>query len=237
MPKIVISGITSYSDVNDQRFQSCLRFLEGAEALGIPVYLADSSPHPIQEQLRARTLGGLVDGSGSYTEKKIRSLRVAAEVGAEAIVITEMEKEGLLPYLEAICTPIHRGRADLVIPERTEASWASYPKEFEIERFALAQIEQFTGRYLDTMLGAFVIRRSEAYRFLACQEEMWAWLHVPRFQMIREKPERVVGLPIDFLYPPEQREAEEGNPAFHLKRIGQLQYSLIRPLLAVYGNK
>lgn len=235
MPKIVASGITHY-DFTDQRFQSCLRFLEGTQALGIPVYLADSSPHHIRQQLMERTLGGVVHVTGSYTEKKIRALEAALATGAKAIIITEMEKDGLVPYLEAICDPIHRDKADLVIPQRTDASWTSYPKEFEIERFALEQIQWFTGQYLDTMLGAFAIHRDEAPRFLACQEPMWTWLHVPRFQMIQEKPDRVVGVPIDFLYSPAQREAEEGNPAFRLKRLEQLAYSLIRPLQVVYDG-
>lgn len=44
-----------------------------------------------------------------------------------------------------------------------------------------------------------------------------------------------MGIPVDFLYPADQKAAEEGNSAFHLKRLEQLWYSLIKPLKVVYG--
>lgn len=236
MSQIAIAGITGYP-THDHRFASCLRFLAGAQATNVPVFLADTSPPKLQAELVGLGATLVPCSDTSYTGKKIASLQAAFERGATAIFITEMEKDGLLPYLSNICGPILEGRADLVIPERTAASWASYPREFEIERFALDQIRQFTGQYLDTMLGAFAIHGDLAPLFLACREEMWTWLHVPRLQFIKEHPERVVGVHVDFLYPPEQKAAEEGNIVFHLKRLEQLKYSLIRPLQVVYGGQ
>lgn len=235
MSPIVISGITGYP-TRDHRFESCMRFLQGAQAVGVPVYLADTSPPEIQTELaELATLVPCPDTS--YTGKKIASLQAAVESGATAILITEMEKDGLLPYLAAIARPILDGHTDLVIPERTAVSWVSYPSEMrQTERFALDQIRQFTGWYFDTMLGAFAIHRDLAPRFLACREAMWTWLHVPRFQFIKEHPERVMGILVDFLYPADQKKAEEGDPTFHLKRLEQLRYSLILPLQVVYGG-
>ena len=235
MSQIVVSGITSYP-TRDHRFEACYRFLRGAKAIGVPVYLADTSPADIQAEFEALGAILVLCSDTSYTGKKIASLQAAVNGGAASILITEMEKDGLLPYLERLCQPILDGSADLVIPERTEVSWASYPKEFAIERFAIDQIRQFTGRYFDTMMGAFVIHRYLAPHFLKCREEMWTWLHVPRLEIIRDRPERVMGIPVDFLYPADQKTAEEGNPAFHLKRLEQLWYSLIRPLQIVYGG-
>lgn len=238
--QIAVTGITGYPS-RDHRYLACMRFLGATLGLGtklgfdIPVYLADTSPPDIRNWIaQLATLVACPDSS--YTSKKIASLQAAVESGAQAIFTTEMEKDGLVPDLQRICQPILDGSADLVIPERTEVSWASYPREFEIERFALEQIRQFTGHSFDTMLGAFAIHRDLASHFLNCQEEMWTWLHVPRFQFIRDRPDRVAGVPVDFLYPAEQKAAEERNPAFHLKRLEQLQYSLIRPLQVVYGE-
>ncbi len=234
MTKIAVSGITGYP-TRDHRFEACLRFLHGARTLGIPVYLADTSPEEIQVELGS--LAMLVPcPDTSYTSKKIGALQAAVESGATAIIITELEKDGLLPYLEQLYQPILDGQADLVIPERTEVSWDSYPREFQIERFALEQIRQFTGRYFDTMLGAFVIHYNLAPRFLNCREEMWTWLHIPRLEFIRDNPDRVLNIPIDFLYPADQKAAEEGDVTFHLKRLEQLGFSLIRPLQVVYGS-
>lgn len=235
MSQIVVSGITDYP-TRDHRFEACCRFLRGAQAIGVPVYLADTSPADIQAEFEALGAILILCSDTSYTGKKIASLQATFDGGAASILITEMEKDGLLPYLERLCQPILDGSADLVIPERTEVSWTSYPKEFAIERFALEQIRQFTGHYLDTMLGTFVIHRDLAPRFLECREEMWTWLHVPRFQFIKEHLDRVVGIPVDFLYPADQKATEEGNPAFHLKRLEQLSFSLIRPLQVVYGD-
>lgn len=180
MSQIVVSGITSYP-TRDHRFEACYRFLRGAKAIGVPVYLADTSPADIQAEFEALGAILVLCSDTSYTGKKIASLQAAVNGGAASILITEMEKDGLLPYLERLCQPILDGSADLVIPERTEVSWTSYPKEFAIERFALDQIRQFTGRYFDTMMGAFVIHRDLAPRFLNCREEMWTWLHAPPF--------------------------------------------------------
>lgn len=234
MTKIAVSGITGYP-TRDHRFEACLRFLHGAKMLGIPVYLADTSPEEIRAELGS--LAMLVPcPDTSYTGKKIVALQAAVESGATAIIITELEKDGLLPYLNGLCQPILEGLADLVIPKRTETSWDSYPREFQIERFALEQIRQFTGHYFDTMLGAFVIHCDLAPRFLNCREELWTWLHVPRLEFIRDSPDRVLSIPIDFLYPADQKAAEEGNMTFHLKRLEQLGFSLIRPLQVVYGG-
>ena len=238
---IAISGITGYP-TRDHRYDACLRFLKGAGKLEaqlgikIGVYLADTSPPDIQAEFSG--LATLVPcPDTSYTSKKIASLQAAVDSGATAIVITELEKDGLLVDLGRLCQPIFDDSADLVIPDRTPLSWASYPREMrETEGFALDQIAQFVGTRYDTMFGAFVMNRTLAPLFLSCQAKMWTWLHEPRLRFMKEHPDRVVGIPVNFLYPAAQKAAEEGNQAFHLKRLEQLDFSLIRPLKIIYGQ-
>jgi hypothetical protein len=235
MDKIVVSGITMYPDVNDQRFRSCARFLERARDADIQVYLVDASSNPLVTD-RLRNLATRVEYiyGIEYHAKKASALAMAIQSGAEAVVITELEKDGLVPDLRRICQPILDGTADLVIPKRTSRSWLSYPKEMR-ETEARIITSRITASW-DTLLGAFAISQNVTEHFIDCQELMWAWLHKPRFEIIRQLPDRTTEVEVDFIYPPEQKMAEEGNLVFHLKRLGQLKYTF-DPLIAVYGTQ
>jgi hypothetical protein len=237
MLNIAVSGSTLYSDIRDKRFQTCMNFLRLTNEAGIPAFLADASPDPaVTEQLRS--LATVVElRSAPFHAQKATALHQAYLSGAAALICTEFEKDDLVRYFQAICEPILSGTADLVIPKRSEKSWASYPREMQAtEGFALDQIEKVTGRRWDTMFGPFAIHRDFATRFTNCSAPMWSWLHEPRFEMMRSRPHRIAEVEVDFEYPPQQCAVEEGNPAFHLKRLEQLSYTF-GPLVAVYGKK
>lgn len=247
MSTVVISGITDYGELDEQRFQSCLCFLKNANAEQIPVFLGDGSKN---ESVRSAlvqavgTRGCIVSQPGaSYRERKILSLKAALKWAREnspstkpaAILLTEMEKANLVSDIWPICQPILSDEADLVIPKRSTQSWASYPHEMtETEGFALDQIEAVTGYRWDTMFGPFAISVEVAHYFLNCDEEMWAWLHEPRFQILKTMPDRVTEVETNFQYPPEQRAAEEHNIRYRLKRLEQHPYTF-RPLAKIFA--
>ena len=52
-------------------------------------------------------------------------------------------------------------------------------------------------------------------------EDRWDCLFVPVMEAIKQD-QRVVGMNVDFTYPPEQRAAEENDPAIPMKRVEQL---------------
>lgn len=235
---IAVSGITHYPSTDEQRFRSCIRFLTLCREASIPTYVVDTSPDAkVRDGILNLVSGGFWLTKAQYHEQKSAALSLAMNAGARAIVITEMEKDGLVVDVPSICQPILSGTADLVIPKRSVLSWATYPTEIRAtEGFALDQIEAIAGHRWDTMFGAFAVSYLAAKSFLTCQEPMWSWLHRPRFEMIKRSPERVAEIELDFPYPPQQRATEEGNLAFHLKRLDQLRFTF-GPLVSVYSNK
>lgn len=239
---IAVFGSTLYHDPTDQRFLSCCRFLEAAKAIGLPVFLGDASPNPtVAAHLVSRATGVVhLPPIAPMEVQKAAAMELAWGSGAKYLAHTELEKDDLVNFFSAVPSTMEKADAVMTIPCRSAKSWESFPVEMrEIEGFALDLVEKLTGFRWDLVFGPFAVHRDmyTSY-FRECRSSKWEWLHRPRLEIINAYSHHangVISVSSDFCYPVSQKNAEEGNRAFLVKRITQLQY-LTNPLTDIFDS-
>lgn len=153
-----------------------------------------------------------------------QALRKARDSGRMIVAWTEPEKVDYVGSIAATSLPIIEGAVDLVVPERK--SLESYPvAQQHSERFGNAVFQGLTGRDLDVFIGPRTIGEKAFGYFLGYDGEygdLWDSIFIPVLESIYFGG-GVIGVPIDFEYPEEQRRFEERHAAgFNIKRLAQL---------------
>lgn len=232
---VVIGTTTFYQSIHDLRFFFTLLTVTLARGNGYVTIVVDNSPDP-NVALCLRQAGAFVfeqerAGMGSSRRQVILTCEFysAERLGAEPIILwLEPEKYDLIRFIPEIVKPITEGKAKIVYPSRTDASWATYP-EYQIisEKAANAVYEQVTGRKIDVMFGPVAFSPSEVKWFFTYEAEKfglsdrWDSHHIPPMQAIASGV-KVETVPVDFIYPPEQKRIEENDEAMRAKREQQL---------------
>lgn len=154
--------------------------------------------------------------------------KIAAERAGEdgAICWIEAEKWPLVAELWKATTPVLNGNAGLVLPERTEEAWHSYPPEQRLqEQFCNMAAVAITGLALDWFWGPFVASQVAIRHFVEYRDDYggkWDARTIPRLRIIAAGI-TVKGVRVNYIHPPEQTAEETGVlEPFIVRRVEQV---------------
>lgn len=219
---ISVLTTTFYKSTEETRFHLASQLIGNAVAAGYNVLVVDGSPNPaireaftrIGAQVFAQTARGM-GPSRRELFQKAADLRGCTR--AEVFVWTEPEKTDLIRLIPVLVEPIIHADADIVIPERTDASWRSYPA-FQVasEQKANAAYLAATGKRFDPMFGPVAYRGNVARFFLGCDPAAQfgaADGYIQHYAPLSAMAEgcMVGGVPMNFYYPSVQRAEEESS--------------------------
>jgi hypothetical protein len=210
----------------DLRFQLALKTCQAAKGCGYPLYIVDGSPDPGMRELL------LQDGATEVAAETVKGmgasrrqvLQMGLDSGADVIVWLEPEKYPFVPLIGPCAELV--GKYDIVMPARKNLD--GYPKyQHWSELRAMRQIGIVTGRPdLDWFFGPRVLTRNAAELFLSytgqAGGDSWHILVIPvLWALSRSRRMLVGGRFVDYVHPPEQSAAEEGDIAMDRKRDEQ----------------
>ncbi len=219
MNNITILTTTLYRQNTETRFHLACQLVGNAVAMGYDVVVVDGSVDPAIGRALSK-IGAKVHrqagekGMGNQKRKLFRMV-VNDDSKANIFLWTEPEKADLIRWIPQIVAPIQRGEADLVIPSRTQASYASYPAfQVESERQINAVFAEVTGKNFDVAFGPVVFGRRVLSYFAECYPAKRFGVadnyiqDTARLEAMADGY-KVVSAPVDFFYPPAQKTEEE----------------------------
>ena len=233
MSEIAVVTTTFYNDLAETRFHLACQLVGDAVGTGYDVIVVDGSPNTaIGEALKrigASVYKQIARGMGPSR----RELFMKAEEDdclPEYFVWTEPEKPDVIRSIPKLVAPLALGEAEIVILERTEASWSSYPNyQVESERQANAVYAEVTGRNFDPMSGPMAWTRKVNRYFSECNpKERFgaADTYIQHIAPLLAMADgcRVASVPVDFYYPRAQfkEELTTLSDAMVAKRTRQL---------------
>ena len=217
-----ITTCSYYGSPNDFRLSLALETIKLAKAREVPFVTADNSPGPVQKILV--DAGALVlpcDEGVTYGEKRRRALGHVLDGGLIAAVM-EPEKSSLIPFLDLLAWEIQCG-ADMVIPwRRSLDSYPSYQRILEPycnwEAFGIIG----GSTMYDLWSGIRIIGKGVAAQVFRAYHgqygnDSWDSMYAP-VPMALHAGAKIVSVPIDYVHPLSQKEAEEGDEAMDNKR-------------------
>ena len=128
-------------------------------------------------------------------------------------------------------SPLLNGAADVVVPSRTDRSWKSYPSfQQESESAGNKRVGEFSGRIdLDVFFGPVAASIKAANLIIESDPKILGFedTYVPQYlsSWAQSKMLKVISVPVDFIYPPDQKVEEEKRllQEMKLKRQNQLE--------------
>jgi len=167
-------------------------------------------------------------GANIYTQIKPgmgnsrrQAIQAAFYLGTEIIAWTEPEKVDYIRFIQSTAEPILEGRADIIIPRRK--SLESYPLFQQLtEEVGNVVWERLTKTDLDMWFGPRTWRRELTNYFLDYEGDSWDSIFIPVMNAIIDR-KNVSEVTVNYKHPPEQRDIEDNNPEFYLKRADQLK--------------
>ncbi len=219
---ISVLTTTFYKSTEETRFHLASQLIGNAVAAGYDVLVVDGSPNPaIREaftRIGARVYAQTARGMGpSRRELFQQAADLRGYSRAEVFVWTEPEKTDLIRLIPQLVERLTHKDADIIIPERTEASWQSYPA-FQVvsEQKANAAYIQATGKRYDPMFGPVAYRGDVARYFVGCNPNAQfgaADGYIQHYAPLSAMAEgcKVERLEVDFYYPSVQRAEEESS--------------------------
>ena len=142
MSQVVIVTSTFYKSVEELRFVLAVEMVKSAIASGYRVVVVDASPIP-DVAVTLKGLGALVfpqlhKGMGPGRRQGFfHAFEVASAQGVPFIMWMEPEKIDLIRFVDDIVAPLEADEADIVIPQRSEIAWSTWPA-FQVESEKLA---------------------------------------------------------------------------------------------------
>ena len=221
MPKAVLVTTTFSKSAEDLRFQLALKTRDEAQKAGYPIIIVDGSPEESMRDL-LRAHGATVykeEGRGMGASRR-QTIKAGIDTGTDVIVWLEPEKHPLVPLLGDCIEWVLDG-VDLVIPCRQ--SLESLPEYQELSELrANRELGFITGRPdLDLMFGPRVMSRTSAellQKYVGKpSEDNWQILFIPVLQALEMKMP-VCSMLVDYVHPPEQTVAEQGDEVMNKKR-------------------
>lgn len=250
MSHVIIATTTFYKSTDELRFKLACQLVKKANEAGYTVIALDGSPDKsIKSELEKRgalvytqTATGMAGSRRelfSYVRQLFDSWYIDPKNENIAIVWTEPEKVDIIRHVPELL----RGGAPIVIMGRTEESWMSYPT-FQVasERLANTVYQKlFNFSDADPMVGPVAFTYEFIDLFTNCNPEKYGSKtgyiqHIVPLEAMASGG-KVVCVPVDFMYPPEQREEEETIVSSEMmtKRIRQAQ-ELIEVYFSLYNH-
>jgi hypothetical protein len=249
---VVLVTTTFYKDPRTElRYKLALETATKAQEAGYYLIVVDGSPDPIvASELRSRgvkVFPQLHQGMGSSRRQVyFHALEVLKLLGSKerrAIVWLEPEKEDLIQYICSIVDPILNGSADVVIPQRTNTSWDSYPVfQKEMEQQGNAEVAQMTGKPdLDLFFGPVASTTDAAQLVIQCdpKKEGFTDTYIPQLlgSMTLKSGFRVISHPVNFIYPSDQKLEEEVQKTGEMIRKRKDQLDTVREAHSIISRR
>ncbi len=219
MNNVTILTTTLYQQVTEIRFHLACQLVGNAIAAGYDVVVVDGSVDSAISHALVK-IGSRVHrqaGENGMGNQKRELFNMVANTGNETDIFlwTEPEKADIIRWIPKIVAPIQRGEADLVIPDRTQASYASYPAfQVKSERQINAVFTEVTGKNFDVAFGPVAFGRRVLSYFAECYPARRFGVADNYIQDTARMEAmaagyRIVSVPVDFFYPPAQKVEEE----------------------------
>lgn len=222
------------------RFKLACQTIGNGVLAGHEVVVVDGSQDPLIKKkftdLGARVFPELHPGLGPCRRQSyFHAVEVCNQGGHAAVLAVEAEKD-LAQFVPGLLKPIQAYNAHIVLPERTEEGWASYP-EFQVasEKAANAVYDEVMGYKDDMFFGPmlFVPQPEVSGYFLSqpCAKLGFPDTYAHHLGMIwsRLSPNhvKVAKVFINFLYPRVQRDEELGRLNDDMIKKRKLQFDTL----------
>jgi hypothetical protein len=235
---VVFAIATFYQSLNETRFKLACTTISNALKAGHAVSVVDGSPNPEVAKhfsaLGAKVFPQLHESLGASKQQSFfHAVQICREGGYTAVLAVEGEKD-LARAVPKLLREMRDGKSHIVVPERNDAGWNSYPDfQKESEQAANRVFEEVTGLKSDIFFGPVLFRPTSkvAGYFIA---PMWLELGFPNtytqhLAVLQAHADRLLvrNIPIDFLYPELQRVEEEGVLTEEMKRKREQQFNTV----------
>ncbi len=232
--RVLVVTTTFYQSMAETRYKLALETVKKTKEK-YRMLIVDGSPDPkIKEtfhELGAKVIHQQKPGMGASRRQLFELAHSITDPG-DVIFWVEPEKPNMIDFIPELVLPIFGGFCSISIPVRTKKSWESYPELQQISEAVVNQVfEELTGLQVDIMVGPMAIERSALPDFFGCFPEKFGVMdnYVQHIAVIVawKNGHKILspGVPVDFIYPPEQKQQEEG-PLFReiiRKRLWQLK--------------
>jgi hypothetical protein len=236
LKKIALVTTTFSKSAEDLRFRLALKTCQAAQRSGHSIYIVDGSPN---SSIRELLLGaGATAVAPEHTRgmgaSRRQCLQMGLDSGADVIVWLEPEKYSFVPFI-ADCARMVIAGDDIVIPGRYTLE--GYPRYQELSELrAMRRIGILTCRPdIDWMFGPRVMSRRAAELLLTytgqAGGDTWHILVVPVLWALMNdftsvtsgfdnagKCLKITSRLVNYIHPPEQSAAEEGDAEMDKKR-------------------
>lgn len=242
---LVVFTTTFYKDDEVSKIRAALaeKFFDNVEKLNIKCVVVDggSSQEFINKIKQYKNISLIIESSLKMGESRRKALEIAMNKIPEGInasfLWVEPEKEDLIKEesLKAMIEFLRGGKADIVVPSRL--SKESYPKfQKWIEERANKRAKQLLDKSgedklfeteLDLWFGPKMFNKEGAKFFLNYKGNLDKWDSIIKPVIEAQRAgKNIVSAPVDFEYSQSQRQQEEGNIEFKIKRVEQYKQIL-----------
>lgn len=231
MSNIVITTTTFYAKKDyELRLQLALATIKQAKLHNFPIVVLDASTDPYVSRMLKKEGAKVISRKNSDFGDGVRmAIEKAAElVDKKGVVIwQEPEKSDFVRFCEKAASIIFSGKANIVIPERTAKSLATYPiEQTHSERFGNFCVQSITGKkYYDYYFGPKVYQVDMTKFVSSYKGRLWDAHIIPVLHALK-KGYIVESVAVDYQHPKEQRKAEKREWYWNKKRLLQLSYLL-----------
>jgi len=223
--KIALVTTTFSKKADDLRAKLALRTVYAANQCGYQIHIVDGSPDP-EVANRLCAAGAFVEAQkvkGMGASRR-QCFEAGLNSGADVIVWLEPEKYPFVCQIKPCAEMIETGHYDIVFPGRK--TLVGYPQYQELSELrAMRRIGFLTGQpYIDWMFGPRVLSRKGAELLKSYDGKLgdeWQILIVPVLQQLWIDEKKVGAKMVDYIHPPEQTAAEEGDATMDAKRDHQ----------------
>lgn len=205
------------------RTDLALRTISDATSHGYPIVVVDRGS-PDKYIYDIMDCGGTVYHQEGPTmgDGRRQALQLAT-VKNNPVIWLEPEKYPLIPLIQPAIDKITEEHRDMVMFNRHDLD--SYPPE-EAHMYQMCGIlfNYLTGISCDFLFGPVALSNKGVDYFLRYKSpygDKWDAIHIPKLHIMHDNLPWSQVL-VDFKYPPEQREAEQGHTGLFMKRIEQL---------------
>ncbi len=225
----------------DPRFLQALKTCDEARDQHLRLICVDGSPEAIAPEIRSLLE---VHGAWVFSQKergmgasRRETLRHALAISTNDVIVwLEPEKYPIVSLLQPAIDMVRYGGYDLVVPRRRNLD--GYPVYQQLSELrANWELGDITGRHdLDLMIGPRVFSRRaatlfESYVGATPETDRWEILFIPVLWAIHHGMKTGSCL-VNYVHPPEQTAAEEGDAEMDRKRDVQ-RINLIASMLTV----
>lgn len=231
--KTVVATTSFYlldSESSRVRSELALELMKQTKCKGYELVVADNGSSPeFLNKLKANDVEYVLQTKPGFGNGKRLAIEEASKKG-DLIFLVEPEKVSLIDFIEQLTAPLISKEAEIVIPKRK--SMASYPF-FQQKSEELLNIfwMNVTKTDFDISFGPRIFNKEISNYFLNYNSQngdRWESIFLPIIDAIKDD-RKIKSVEVEYLHPKVQKENEEGNIEFDLKRLDQL-YTISRAI-------